>query len=56
MEDYMIGRRCLSIAAVLLVLLNMVPVLADGSIYCRSAEGDLVCVDVRDPQSNGESP
>ena len=24
-----------------------VPVLANGRIYCRNAEGDIVCVDVR---------
>ena len=24
----------------------MVPVLANGRIYCRSADGDLACVDV----------
>jgi hypothetical protein len=24
-----------------------VPVLANGRIYCRNADGDLVCVDVR---------
>ena len=24
-----------------------VPVLANGRVYCRNAEGDLVCVDMR---------
>ena len=41
------GFRALSRAAVLSERCWTVPVLANGMVYCRGAEGNLVCVDLR---------